>query len=82
MTKTRRSRTSPITIPWTDPIENGWLRTGDLWRIDADGYLTISGRLKDNIVRGGGNAAVQLFYRGLHVKSSGEYLDDRHCHRY
>jgi long-chain acyl-CoA synthetase len=34
-------------------VTDGWLRTGDLVRIDADGYLYPSGRLSDTINRGG-----------------------------
>jgi fatty-acyl-CoA synthase len=36
-------------------VEPGWLRTGDLARVDADGYLHIVDRVKDMYISGGEN---------------------------
>lgn len=47
---------------WNDPentkkvLDNArWMHTGDMAVMDKDGYITISGRIKDLIIRGGEN---------------------------
>jgi long-chain acyl-CoA synthetase len=50
---------------WNNPeatmetFQNGWLRTGDLARIDEEGYLFIVDRAKDMLIRGGENIYCQ-----------------------
>ena len=36
-------------------VEPGWVNSGDLGRIDEDGYLWVTGRAKDLVIRGGHN---------------------------
>jgi acyl-CoA synthetase (AMP-forming)/AMP-acid ligase II len=40
-------------------IDTSWFRTGDLGRFDADGYLVVTDRLKDIIIRGGENISAR-----------------------
>lgn len=46
---------------WREPtktaeaIVDGWMRTGDLAVMDADGSVRITGRIKDMVIRGGEN---------------------------
>ncbi len=45
---------------------DGWYRTGDLATIDADGYLRITGRIKDVVNRGGEKVPVAEIEQLLH----------------
>jgi len=56
-----------VCAPWTTPgfwknpeldrarLHEGWLRTGDLGRIDAEGYVFLADRKEDKIISGGFN---------------------------
>lgn len=44
----------------------GWMHTGDLAVMDADGYLSITGRIKDMVIRGGENLYPREIEEFLH----------------
>ena len=49
---------------WT---EDGWLRTGDLGTLDDEGYVFVTGRLKELIIKGGENIAPREIDETLHA---------------
>jgi cyclohexanecarboxylate-CoA ligase len=69
--------------------QDGWFDTGDLARLDVDGYVTITGRWKDVIIRGGENIPVveieNVLYRHPAIKQVAivampdERLGERSC---
>ncbi|HVT20694.1 MAG TPA: AMP-binding protein [Mycobacteriales bacterium] len=60
------SRGPDLCLGYTDPAltvaafdADGWYRTGDVGVLDADGYLSITDRVSDIIIRGGENVSAQ-----------------------
>ena len=60
------SRGPELFTGYTEPALNaaaflpgGWFKTGDVGQTDADGYLTVTDRLKDIIIRGGENISAK-----------------------
>jgi non-ribosomal peptide synthetase component E (peptide arylation enzyme) len=60
------ARSPEVFLGYRDPsldeeafAPEGWYRTGDIGRVDADGHLRVTGRLKDIIIRGGENISVK-----------------------
>ncbi len=49
-----------------DVLQDGWLRTGDIGMIDADGVITIVDRAKNIIIRGGENIACLEVEAAIH----------------
>jgi non-ribosomal peptide synthetase component E (peptide arylation enzyme) len=69
--------------------DDGWFKTGDKAIVDDDGYVTIKGRIKDIIIRGGENIPVREIEEYLHehpkvadgaiVAMPDERLQERGC---
>lgn len=65
---------SVMTGYWNDPVKteavidgDGWMHTGDLAVMDSDGYVRITGRIKDMVIRGGENIYPREIEEFLHT---------------
>lgn len=56
-----------------EAIRDGWFYTGDIGSLDAEGYLTITGRKKELLVLSNGKKVVPSFIEGLLVAD--DYID-------
>ncbi|GFG70190.1 AMP-binding protein [Mycolicibacter senuensis] len=65
---------SVMTGYWNDPVKTeaaidaeGWMHSGDLAVMDDDGYVRITGRIKDMVIRGGENIYPREIEEFLHT---------------
>jgi acyl-CoA synthetase (AMP-forming)/AMP-acid ligase II len=68
------SRGPDLCLGYTDPAltaaafdGDGWYHTGDVGILDRDGFLTITDRMKDIIIRGGENISAAEVEQALHA---------------
>eukprot|EP00456_Euglypha_rotunda_P024169 TRINITY_DN19859_c1_g1_i2.p1 TRINITY_DN19859_c1_g1~~TRINITY_DN19859_c1_g1_i2.p1 ORF type:complete len:125 (+),score=41.42 TRINITY_DN19859_c1_g1_i2:153-527(+) len=75
------TRGPELFLGYLDPVLNeaaflpgGWYRTGDIGRLDEGGYLLITDRKKDIIIRGGENISCQEVEAAIY-----EHADVNEC---
>jgi acyl-coenzyme A synthetase/AMP-(fatty) acid ligase len=56
---------NPDQAEFSEKMVDGWCYTGDLVRLDADGYLHVEGRIDDLIIRGGINVQPGVIEQAL-----------------